>query len=250
MIKKLRATVLAAVLGVTGMTANAIPIVATFSGTVNYGSRCDINGCVSIVGESVSATVEFDTDSAPSNYYGSSSDYGFYQTTSGSWLNWTVEAGGESLIIASAPFDYFSEYMYVIDRSYGLDYVEAYSYGTFDDYDSQTGTTTQGYRYLDMYVYDYVKDFVSGTGLLQFDSIDAPYYGYGSFYSYLYEYNSQGVYSQYGYNYGNFSIDSLTVGERVAVAEPGTLALMWLGLSAIGASVYGRRRSARGRAND
>ena len=250
MIKKLRAAAFAAVIGATAMTANAIPIVATFSGTVHSGARCDIEGCVSIVGESIAATVEFDTDAAPSNYYGSSPGYGYYYNTTTSWLEWSVDAGGEDLLVTSGPFDYLSEYMYVIDRSDGLDYVEAYSYGTYSSYNAQSGATTQGYRYLDMYVYDYIKEFVSGTDLLQFGSIDAPQYGYGSFYSYLYEYDSNGVYSQYVYNYGSFYIDSMTVGERVAVAEPGTLALMWLGLSAIGAAAYGRRRAVRVRATD
>ncbi len=210
------------------MSASAALIEVRYEGTVNhiYG-----DGAGHFVGEVLSGSLFIDTDLAPgdSHPYARIGQYQQNSDTSADFVSGYLAGDDGRYDGVYIQDDYYRniDRFQIMDRDYN------------QSYSSNTSSITD--RYLNLVAYDYSTDFIQGVGLNQSFDLSA-----GDV-RYMYGFIQQRSYSvqrrrsaQYEYNDGaHFHLSRLSYG-AVSVPEPGSVAL--LGLGVLGISACRRRR--------
>ena len=228
-------------LSLIAMSANADIIRVTATGTIYDSYQQDGYTYVydGLVGDMVTATWTFDTDDVPSlGSCGSSGSTWAYYCDGSDWINGTVSIDGSGSGTVnendSGDNDYSdSDWLYIQDNNSTYEYYQigTYSYDGYPDYD---------YFYSYAYFYAYYQDILDGLSANQTfswaDSDSSNDYGYGYFQ--YYGYDGSTTTANYSRTSGSYYVNTMTA---VRVSEPGTLALLGLGLFAMGAAVRRRR---------
>ena len=209
------------------LTVNAATVEVHYEGFVNSIYR---DGAGYSVNDKVSGSLFINTDLAPAdrnssaslgNYY--NGGYGSSNYQNSGFVTGHSDAGYRSYDHVYIEDDYYSSR----DRYFAIDNEQS-SYNN--------GQGNYGYSHDSLYVqaYDTILDFITGDSIEQLFILNAgdAQYMYGQIHSSGYDYENYVRTNHYGSAY--FTLSHLSVGPASTVPEPGTLALLTLGLAGFG----------------
>ncbi len=255
------------VLSAAPLLAQAALIDITVTGAV-YDSY-DLNGNVfgqgvgsSIVnGQTAILKFTYDTAAAPGDYFGGAYPYeAYYHDGVTDWIESSASVGGNAVsnVVTSGNYsDYSNVYLRDYLPTYSNDYdhiqVVDYEYGVDTGYDSNGNYFYHsGENYTYLHFYDYLEGFLNGVALNQTFSATVDNSGNDYGYAYIHRYLqsdqcadpscSAYQYQEYKIGYAFVDLNTITMSLRnTNIPEPGSLALLGLGLSGL---AFVRRRKA------
>jgi len=210
------------------VTVNAATVEVHYEGKVNYIYG---DGAGYSVNDSVFGSLFIDTDLAPADLYSSTSSRGIYYNGYSSsnhqnsgFVSGHNDAGTHSYDLVYVEDDHYStrDYYYALDQE--INY-----------YDNGQGNYGWSQDYLYVQAYDYILDFITGDSIEQLFDLNAGDARdmNGRIYSYGHDYENY-VRTDYHRGWANLTLSRLSVGPASTVPEPGTLALLTLGLAGFG----------------
>jgi hypothetical protein len=205
------------------LTVNAATVEVHYEGFVN---NIGGDGAGYSVNDKVSGSLFINTDLASADR-DSSASRGYYDNSynqNNGFVTGHNNAGTRSYDYVDVRDDYYSTYDYYSVRDYEYNY-----------YNNGQGNYGYSSDYLQVWAYDYILDFITGDGIEQLFDLSAgdAQYMNGRIYSYGYDYEN-GVRTDYHWGSANLTLSRLSVGSASTVPEPGTLALLTLGLAGFG----------------
>lgn len=230
----------------TSLTVNAVIVEVSYTATVyqtyDSGAGSNVGGAGYNVGDSINGSLFIDTDRAPSdsNPETSVSDYYYDAIGDSGFVTGHAADGINTYDSLRVEDDYIGDR----DRFYASDHESGYYSDSTGDYGY-----TDDYIYID--VYSDVLDFISGEGLEQFEQGFDLLASMGG----LDRFNGRVVKRITGvengenfnnYSYGDFNLNSLSVGaidNVAAVPEPSTIFLMATGLAGLGFASWKKKQS-------
>lgn len=251
------------VLGAAPLLAQAALIDITVTGTVynSYDETGNIfgqgNGIDIVNGQTAVLKFTYDTAAAPGDYNSGVFPYDAYYYDGTDWIESSASVGGNAVsnVVASGKSsDYSVLFLTDYRPNGGNDRITA-SDNDEDDYYSYDSNGNSfhhnGYSANYFYFEDYAEDFLNGVGLNQTFSATVDgnnNYGYANINQYLYDFQcldsscSTYQYTSYENGYAEIALNTITMSRRSAdIPEPGSLALLGLGLSGL---AFVRRRKA------